>query len=341
MLPDNDATRWLKPASPDGGPSRMDILRQRHIIRGALRSYLDGQGFIEIDAPLLVHGASPDISIDSFKVGDLYLVSSTEYQMKRLAIGGFTQIYSLTKNFRRGDLTSFRNPEFSMLEWGRVGSDMRQIENDAEYMLADALDGLNISPRIDYQGKKIDLTYPWDRVPVLEAIERVTGSPMRDFSAASCRRAIEKAGLEVRPDWAEHEDFLFSLLMDHIQPRLGDDKPVFLTEWPFYETTSAGADPSDPSLARRSELFIGGLEIADGFAGLVDAAIQEQLFKAALARRAQEGKDSVDLDERYLAAMKDCSAYGAGMALGFDRLVMLLTNQSEIKNVLAFAWDEV
>jgi elongation factor P--(R)-beta-lysine ligase len=250
---DNDALRWRKPVTPTSKISRMEVLRQRHTVRHAVRDYLDGQGFIEIDVPLLVHGASPDIAIDSFKVEDRYLVSSAEYQLKRLAVGGFSKPYSLTKNFRRGDASRVRNPEFTMLEWGRVGCSMREIENDAEYMVADALDALELQPVVSYQGNKIDLKAPWDRIPVLEAIERVTGVAMRNFDAESCRKAAVAAGLEVRNEWAENKAFLFSLLMDHIQPKLGDEKPVFLTEWPMFQTTSASADPSDPTLARRSE----------------------------------------------------------------------------------------
>jgi len=204
-----------------------------------------------------------------------------------------------------------------------------------------ALDALQVSPVVIYQGRKINLKAPWDRIPVLDAIERITGVAIRNFDAASCRRAVEAAMLEIRPDWAENTGFLFSVLMDHVQSQLGNDRPVFLTEWPFFQTTSAAANPDDPKLARRSELFIGGMEIADGFAGLADADMQTQLFNNALEFRKSEGKEVVDLDGKYLEAMRVTSTHGAGMAMGFDRLVMLLTDQSNIKNVLAFGWDEV
>ena len=336
----NDALRWRQPVTPEG-PSRMEILRQRHIIRRAMRAYLDQQEFLEIDTPLLVRGASPDIAVESFSVGDRYLVSSTEYQLKRLAVGGFTRIYSLTQNFRPGDKSQYRNPEFTMLEWGRVGGDMRQIENDLEAMVASALEQLHLPSTINYQGRMIDLGRPWERLPVLAAIERITGVPMNDFDLDSCRKAASAAGMEIRPSFAEDRDFLFSLLMDFIQPQLGIERPIFLTEWPMFQSTSAGADPSDPTLANRSELFIGGIEISDGFAGLANVELQTHLFNYALALRAKEGQDIVALDEKYLTAMRLGSPYGAGMALGFDRLVMLLTNQSQINSVLAFGWDEL
>jgi lysyl-tRNA synthetase class 2 len=337
----NDALRWRQPVSPSSAITRMEILRRRHVLRRVVRDFLDGQGFIEIDTPLLVRGAPPDACIDSFNIEGRYLISSSEYQLKRLVIGGFTRLYSLTKNFRRGDQSRFRNPEFTMLEWQRAGGTMQEIENDAETFTAKALDALKMPPVVSYQGRKIDLKSPWDKVPVADAVERMTGVTMKNFEADSCRKAAEAAGLEIKPAWAENRDFLFSLLMDHLQPGLGEDRPVFLTEWPLFQTTTAAADPNDPTLAQRSELFIGGIEIADGFADLADADLQKKLFNDALALRIREGKEAVALDETYLEAMRLGYPYGAAMALGFDRLAMILTDQNHINSVLAFGWDEL
>ncbi|MDD4617320.1 MAG: hypothetical protein PHW76_09505, partial [Alphaproteobacteria bacterium] len=211
--PNGDALRWRKPISPENKITRMEVLRRRQKIRCALRKTLDDEGFLEVDVPLLVHGAPPEISIDSFKIEDRYLITSSEYQLRRLAVGGFTRTYSLTKNFRQGDNSAVRNPEFTMLEWGRIGGTMKEIECDTEKMVANALESLKRSVKISYRGNELNLSAPWDRIPVLEAIERFTGIAMKDFEAASCRRAIQAAGLEINPDWAENRGFLFSLLM--------------------------------------------------------------------------------------------------------------------------------
>jgi len=339
--PDSDALRWRKPLSGGKSISRMNVLRQRHVIQRATRDYFDRQDFIEIDTPLLVHGAPPDNALDSFRVGDRYLITSSEYQLRRLVVGGFSRVYSLTKNFRFGDQSPVRNPEFSMLEWGRVGSTMKDIEHDTEAFVSNILERLKRDRLLPYKGKKIDLTPPWDRMSVLEAIERFTGVLMHDFEAHSCRKALSAAGVAIKPNWQEDRDFLFSLLMDHLQPNLGKDRPVFLTEWPFFQTTTAASDPAKPDFAQRSELFVAGIEIADGFADLTDGAVQETLFKNALENRIHTGKDSIELDVRYMDSMKLGYPSGAAMALGFDRLVMLLTDQSEIQSVLAFGWDEV
>ena len=335
----NDALRWRQPVSP-GGPSRLDLLKRRHAIRQAVRAFLDGQGYTEIDAPLLVRGTTPDPAVQSFAVSDRYLATSTEYQMKRLGIGGLDRIYSLTQNFRKGDAGPFRNPEFTMLEWGRIGAGMAAIEADAEGFVLAAMARAGLADRLTYQGHAIDMRLPWERLTVLDAVGRFTGAMVQDFELPSCRRAVEALEISVRDDWADNRDFLLGLVMTEIQPQLGRDRPVFLREWPLHETTSARAS-DDGATANRSELFIAGIELADGFAALADAELQAHLFQAALARRASLGMEAVALDEKYLNAMQDQAVFGAGMALGFDRLVMLLTDQPRIAAVLALGWDEL
>ena len=337
---ENDALRWRRPLS-EAGKSRMHVLRQRHIIRQAVRTYFDKAMFTEIDAPLLVRGTTPDTAVESFAIDDRYLVTSTEYQMKRLAIGGFEKIYSLTQNFRRGDGGTYRNPEFTMLEWGRVGESMREIEKDAEGLVKAAMQALGLSDTLSFQGRSISMRGPWKRMSVKEAIYQITGIMISGFDAPSFAKVLQAAGVEVRAEWQEHGDFLFSLLIDHIQPQLGHEYPVFITDWPLYQTASSARNEDDPTCAARSELFIAGIELSDGFAGLADPILQEQSFAYMLGRREEGGQEAVEIDRRYLDAMRLGAPYGAGMAMGFDRLVMLLTDQPHIRNVLVFNWDEV
>ena len=337
---DNDALRWCQPIS-GGTKSRMYVLRQRHLIRQAVRRYFDEAAFTEIDAPLLVRGTTPDTAVESFALEDRYLVTSTEYQMKRLAIGGFEKIYSLTQNFRPGDNSTYRNSEFTMLEWGRVGESMLEIEKDAEGLVMTAMQALGLSDTLEFQGQKISMRGPWKRMSVREAIHQTTGVMIGDFDAESCAKALQASGHEVRKEWMAHSDFLFTVLMDHIQPQLGNEYPVFITEWPLYQSASSARNEDDPRCAARSELFIAGIELSDGFAGLADPVLQEQAFAYMLGRRESNGQRAIKLDQRYLDAMRLGAPYGAGMAMGFDRLVMLLTDQPVIYNVLAFNWDEV
>jgi lysyl-tRNA synthetase class 2 len=335
---DNDALRWRQELP--GGKSRLDILRARHAIRRVCRDWLDAQGFIEIDSPLLVRGTTPDPAVESFAVGDRYLVTSTEYQAKRLAMGGLERLYTLTQNFRMGDTGAYRNPEFTMLEWGRVGVGVQVIEADAEGFVTAAMESLGLSRSLSYQGKTIDMSPPWERLSVADAIRRFTGTAFAAFDLPSCRAAVEALGVAVRDDWKEDRDFLFAILMDEIQPLLGRDRPVFLREWPLYQTTSAAAG-EDGLTADRSELFIAGIELSDGFAAVADAAMQKYFFALAAERRKDQGLPDVTLDARYVDAMREATLFGAGMAMGFDRLVMLLTDQPRLSTVLAFGWDEL
>jgi lysyl-tRNA synthetase class 2 len=333
-----DGMRWRHYDA--GGRSRMDVLRDRHVIRLAVRAYLDNEGFIEIDVPLLVHGTTPDAGIPSFAVADRYLVTSTEYQLKRMIVGGFDRIYSLTQNFRAGDTGSQNNPEFTMLEWGRVGVGIEIIEQDVERFVNAAHRALGGDGNLVFQGHRIDLTPPWPRLSVAAAFSEVTGYTVTEFSVPTLRSALQAAGLAVRHEMQEDQVFLFTILLDHVQAHLGFERPVFLRDWPSFLTSSA-AEQTAGILADRSELFVAGIELADGFPSLTNYQRQQETFREQLARRQIEGSPPVMVDSSYLEALRLGLPPGAGMALGFDRLVMLLTDQTLIRPVLAFAWDEV
>ncbi len=333
-----DAVRWQNPAKD--GVSRFETLKKRHLIKRSVRDYLHGEGFIEIDMPLLVRGTTPDVEIESFAVDDRYLATSTEYQIKRMEIGGFDKSYTLTQNFRKGDTGRYRNPEFTMLEWARVGQTLHDIEADAEQMMIRAYKDMGGSDTLTYQGHKIDITAPWNRLSVREAVEKYTTAKLPDFTLESFRVAVAAAGIPVKDDWMNDQVFLFTVLLDHVQQFLGFDKPVFIQDWPKFLTSSALENASG-QYVERSELFIAGVELSDGFPSLISHARQKETFAEQQTRRRHEGKQLVALDEKYLSAMEEGMPSGAGMALGFDRLVMVLTDRPDIASVLAYGWDEL
>jgi elongation factor P--beta-lysine ligase len=195
-----DAMRWRK-AGPDG-ETRMNALWKRHTIRRAVRDYLDNQGFIEIDCPLLVRGTTPDAAINSFAVGNHYLTTSTELQMRRLQVGGFDRLYTLTQNFRRGDGEgSTHNPEFTMLEWVRVGGRLEDVEADTAQLTWEAHRALGHDKNLTWRGHTVNIEPPWERVKMADIIARLTGAPMRDFSLASIREAVLAANVSVPMGW--------------------------------------------------------------------------------------------------------------------------------------------
>jgi elongation factor P--(R)-beta-lysine ligase len=339
--PEGDPLRWRRAGS---SPSRMKVLWQRQTIVRAIRDFFFERGFLEIQAPLLVRGTCPDVHMSSVRAGDGYLTTSTEYQIKRMVAGGFERLFTLTQNFRASDVSERHNPEFTMLEWARAGEPLDAIEADAEELVKRALRALHPGQgSIEHRGAPVKLDgVRWERLTVREALRRYLSMDVApDFSLDSMRKEVGRLGLDVPPSFLEEPHGLVSLLLDRVQPRLGAEVPTFLREWPAFMTSSAALREGAPAVAERSELFIAGLEVSDGFPSLCSAAEQRALFERERARRSAEGKEPVDLDERYLEALRLGLPPGAGMALGVDRLVMLLTGQQRIRDVLAFAWDEL
>ena len=339
--PEGDALRWRR---PDQAPTRMELLWQRQTILRAVRDHFYEQGFLEVQAPLLVSGACPDVHLDPMRADRGWLTTSTEYQIKRMIVGGFPRVFTLTQNFRGGDAGERHNPEFTMLEWARAFAPLAAIEDDAEAFVQRALAAL--SPGIDvihYRDRAVRVAgVRWERLTVREALARhldVEIDPT--FSPESLRSAATRPELGIEERFRDDPYAVISLLLDRLTDHLGNDVPVFLREWPALMTSSAALEPSSPALAERSELFIAGLELADGFPSLRDPDLQAALFARELARRTEDGKPAVDLDTRYMEALRQGIPPGAGMALGFDRLVLLLTGQHHIRDVLAFAWDEL
>jgi elongation factor P--(R)-beta-lysine ligase len=333
----SDDTRWQTLAA--GGLTRAEILARRHVIRRAVRQWLDANGFLEIDTPLLVQGSTPDAHIDPFAMNDRYLVTSTEYQIKRMIAGGFGRLYTLTQNFREGDLGALNNPEFTMLEWARAGATLEDIEADAEHMVVTAADSLGIGTRLDYLGHEIDLRRPWQKVSVAQAMSETFGLTVSRFDRDTLRNIAEAGGQKLSASMWDDESALFSAVIVDVQSRLGFDRPVFLRDWPSFQTSTAPAKRGG-EFTERSELVIAGVELADGFPFQVDAEAQSRASEQQLARRRAMNVPPIELDHRYVAMLKRGLKPGAGMALGFDRLVLLLTGQTALRSVLAFAWDE-
>lgn len=337
----HDQTRWKAITK---GSSRMFRLQQRQRILFSIRGDFYEQDFLEAETPLLVKGTCPDAHIDSIQAGDGYLVTSTEYQIKRLIVGGFERVFTLTKNFRANDQGRYHSPEFTMLEWGRAFESLQTIEEDCIRFVRKAFRTLYPDPNqslLHFNGKEIDLMANWERLSVRDAFNIHLGlEHLEDFSLEPLCLASERAGLAIPLEFQSDKHVMISYLLDLLQPYLGQRTPTFLQEWPAYLTSSAPISSKDPSIAERSELYINGIEIADGFPFLRDTALQKHLFAQELKRRKELGKPAVILDERYLNTLSGLPS-GAGMALGIDRLVMVLTGASQLADVQAFGWDEL
>jgi len=335
-MPANDVSRWK-----DSGRDKR--LWQRQEIISAIRDYLYGEQFLEVETPLLVKTTCPDTWIDTVEVRGGYLVTSTEYQIKRMMVGGFDKVFTLCKNFRAGDRGAVHSAEFTMLEWARANESLSCIEEDAVQFIRKAFKKLYPEKTsLEFRGHEIDfLSKEWEVLTVREAFRIHLGlKDVGDFSLGALLSAAKESGLELPPNF-DTPHLITSYILDLLQTHLGKKTPTFLREWPSFMTTSAPINSLDPYTAERSELYIGGVEISNGFPFLQDADLQKKLFLTELEKRKKEGKAPVRIDERFVEALALGLPKGAGMALGVDRLVMILTGANQLKEVQAFDWDEL
>jgi lysyl-tRNA synthetase class 2 len=333
--PQKDASRW--------NALRMQRLLQRQQAISAIREDFESQEFLEVETPLLVKGTCPDLHIDTVQAGNGYLVTSTEYQIKRLMVGGFEKVFTLTKNFRANDRGRYHSTEFTMLEWGRAFASLQTIEDDAIRFIRKAFKKLHPQQTsLSFNGAQIDFMADWERLTVRDALKKHLGlDNLGDFSLKNLLAASKEAQIVIPETFLHDKHSAISFLMSLLEPHLGRNTPTFLQEWPAYLTTSAPLKVNEPSVAERSELYIAGIEISDGFPFLTDAELQRKLFAQAQQERQDQNKPTVALDERFLDALAEGHPHGAGMALGVDRLIMVLTSSSQLADVQAFDWDEL
>jgi lysyl-tRNA synthetase class 2 len=311
--------------------------------RDAVRATLRAAGYVELDAPLLVRGTCPDLSLTSFAVPEAgagwYLTTSTEYAIKRALADGLGAAFTLTANFRRGEVSPTHGPEFTMLEWGRVGASLDDICAEAEAVVEAAARAITGGTRVAWGGSSFELAGPWPRRGVAEVLAEASGLPRDDgLPLAWLQGAAARLGVEVPPGWGEDVVTVLTLCLDHVQPTLGAGGPMWLVGWPAYLTSST--DGGAGATTARAELFCGGLELADGFPFLTDVDAAQAGLERALEARGALGMGAVALDDGYLRALRRGLPDGAGMALGFDRLVMLLTGATQISEVQVQGWGE-
>jgi elongation factor P--(R)-beta-lysine ligase len=307
--------------------ARAEKLRARARLNAAIRAFFDERGFVEIEAPLLVPSPGLELHLDAFAVESRYLITSPEYQMKRLLAGGFERIYSLGKVFRRGELGAHHNPEFTMLEWYRAGEGWAAIADDFEALVAAC-------------GRAVGAAQlgPWERLTVGAAFERWAGVRVDgDESAAALRAKLEAAGHRVPASARAWDDIFFQVFLDAIEPRLG---PTILHDWPRPLAALAREKPGDPRVVERFEAYANGLELCNGFGELTDPVEQRRRCEHDLAERRARGLPAYPIDEKFLAALADLPPSG-GVALGVDRLAMLLLGARDIRDVLPFKADEL
>lgn len=290
-------------------------LQQRARIVQTIRAFFVAREFLEVETPQRLPGNAPEAYIEPVASEDWFLQTSPELCMKRLLAAGYPRLFQLGHCWRRGERGSRHLPEFTLLEWYRAGCDYRQLMADCEALLR----ALVPEGRLTWQGEELDLAAPWERLTVDEAFAR--------FASLSCEAALATGRF----------DELMSL---EIEPRLGRGRPTLLIEYPAACGALARLKPEQPAVAERFELYLAGLELANAFSELTDAGEQRRRFVREEEARRQAGQPPYPEPEKFLGELPRLDS-AAGIALGVDRLVMLLCDAASIDEVVAFTPEDL
>ncbi len=287
---------------------------------GAVRDYFASEAFLEVETPWRVPAPGVDLHLDAIAAAGGYLITSPELHMKRLLVAGLPRVFQLARASRQDELGDWHEPEFSMLEWYRAFADLEAVIGDTEQLLRRvALSVSGTTQLFGATGQAYALDLPFPRVTVREAFR-------------------EHAGIADAVDLASSDEGrYFELLVNLVEPGLArEPRPLILWKYPANQAALARLSASDPSVAERFELYVGGVELCNGFDELTDATEQRARFERDSARRAAEGRPTYPIDEPFLAALSAGMPRAGGNALGFDRLVMLATGARNIGQVMAF-----
>lgn len=321
---------------------RIEALHARAKALAALRAFFAAREFVEVETPLLVPSPGLEIHLEAVTAGGGYLITSPEYQMKRLLAGGFERIYQVCKCFRANEEGPHHSSEFTMVEWYRAYADLDAIIKDTEALVHTVVRAVTQSSSVKLGVRTIDVTPPWPRMSVRDAMHQWAGIELAgDESAAELVAKVRLAGVGVADDTA-WDDAFFAAFLAKVEPAIAAlTQPLILEDWPAPLAALARRKPTDPRTALRFEAYVGGIELANAFGELTDPVEQRARFQEDLRIRRERGSAVYPIDEKLLAALAEGLPPSAGIALGFDRLVMLATGAATIDRVLAFTAAEL
>jgi lysyl-tRNA synthetase class 2 len=319
---------------------RIFVIRSRTI--SAMRRYLDDHGFLEVETPILqpLYGgatARPFITHHNALDRDLYLRIAVELYLKRLIVGGFERVYEIGRDFRNEGIDRSHNPEFTMMECYQAYADYNDIMKLVEEMICSIAEEVKGSARITYQGTEIDLTPPWKRIRLLDAIEEFTDIDVNSYpDKESLVAAMREHGYEANPKLGRGHliDDLKGIMFRMHNAVLR--QALFLTDYPLDVSPLAKQHIEIPGLVERFQPFAGGLELGNAFTELNNPLDQRARFEDQMRQRAEGDEEAQVLDEDFLEALEVGMPPTGGLGLGIDRLVMLLADQESIRDVILF-----
>ena len=297
---------------------RNALAARARIIREIRNFFIEG-GYLEVETPLRIPAPAPESHIDAVPSTDWFLHTSPELCMKRLLAAGFERIFQICHCWREGERGRLHIPEFTMLEWYRVNAGYLDLMDECEVLIRSVAIILGHEDRLVYQDLEISLQIPWERISVAEAFTRYTPYTMTE---------------------ALRLDLFDELMAGEIEPQLGKTGPIFIHDYPASRGALARLKPQDPSVSERFELYVGGVELANAFTELTDPAEQHSRFINEQENRVVLGKRVYPMPDIFLEELPHMPP-AAGIALGLDRLVMILLNFSSIDEVIAFSPEEL
>ena len=334
---------------------KSQVLQLRAKLIQSIRHFFVQHNFLEVETPIRIPSPAPEEHIEAITSDDWFLQTSPELCMKRLLSAGFPRIFQISHCFRAAERGNAHLPEFTMLEWYVAGFDYHQLMVHCQALLIAAFKDMghdqdilwqnhgyepqnklcNVIPsavsrqsrdstykfqdtsflKFESHNKKISLAPPWERISVADVFSK--------YSPISLQQAL-------------HQEKFDEIMVEYIEPYLGIDRPTYLYDYPVKLAALAKIKKSDPTVAERFELYIGGLELANGFSELTDANEQRQRFEEALKARALKNWAHYEMPEKFLQALQIMPP-SSGIALGIDRLMMLLVDTGKIDDVVAFS----
>jgi lysyl-tRNA synthetase class 2 len=316
-----------------------EVFRVRARTLSALRRFFDDHGFLEVETPILqpIYGgaaARPFVTHHNQLHKDLYLRISFELYLKRLLVGMYDRVYEIGHDFRNEGVSQTHNPEFTQLEFYAAYWDYHDVMAFCEQMMVTVAEEVTGSPVVHYQGHKIDLSPPWERVTLRDAALEVTGIDYLQYpTAQELAGAIKAKRLPAKPG-ATWGYLIDKVLLDAVQETL--IQPTFVMDYPRDISPLAKAKPDDATHVERFEYFIGGMEMGNAFTELNDPFDQEQRFLEMGQLYAPDDEEAHPMDDDYLRAMKYGMPPNGGFGTGVDRIVMLLTDKATIREVILF-----
>ncbi len=315
------------------------VLQTRSRVVAAIREFLDRRGFIEFETPVLQTSATgaaarPFITHYEALDQDVYLRISLELYLKRLIIGNFDKVYEIGRVFRNEGLSTKHNPEFTMLESYEAYADYHDVMRMVEELVAHVAGSVLGTLKITFAGHEIDLSPPWRRVTLREAIKEFTGIDFEDHpDAESLAGRAAELGLRVDPGRGRGK-IIDRLLQEFVEPNL--IQPTFVLDYPVEMSPLAKRKPENPRLVERFEGFIGGMEVANAYTELNDPVDQRERFLEQRRRLLAGDEEAEQVDEDFLIALEHGMPPTGGLGMGIDRLVMLLTDNQSIREVIPF-----